>query len=87
MAEPVIKIRATHLIRLIRRLIVSPKEVASAYSRPIQLPRLSVNGLQQPDEFTGGLLRFCEQVADSDEAAPLFRDDCAPGFRDDLAPC
>jgi len=24
--------------------------------------------------------------ADSDEAAPLFRDDCAPGFRDDLAP-
>ena len=25
--------------------------------------------------------------ADSDEAAPLFRDDCAPGFRDDLAPC
>ncbi|MDW9527389.1 hypothetical protein GOA61_28360 [Sinorhizobium meliloti] len=27
------------------------------------------------------------QIADSDEAAPLFRDDCAPGFRDDLAPC
>ncbi|TWA33157.1 mutator family transposase [Sinorhizobium medicae] len=27
------------------------------------------------------------QRADSDEAAPLFRDDCAPGFRDDLAPC
>ncbi|MDX0190430.1 hypothetical protein GOC18_24640 [Sinorhizobium meliloti] len=26
-------------------------------------------------------------LADSDEAAPLFRDDCAPGFRDDLAPC
>ncbi|RVI59194.1 hypothetical protein CN189_24960, partial [Sinorhizobium meliloti] len=26
-------------------------------------------------------------AADSDEAAPLFRDDCAPGFRDDLAPC
>ncbi|MCO6392515.1 hypothetical protein GTW25_15930 [Aliihoeflea aestuarii] len=26
------------------------------------------------------------QVADSDEAAPLFRFDCAPGFRDDLAP-
>ncbi|GAA5665667.1 hypothetical protein Brsp07_04173 [Brucella sp. NBRC 14130] len=26
-------------------------------------------------------------TADSDEAAPLFRDDCAPGFRDDLAPC
>ncbi|RVN60304.1 hypothetical protein CN104_23300 [Sinorhizobium meliloti] len=26
-------------------------------------------------------------IADSDEAAPLFRDDCAPGFRDDLAPC
>jgi hypothetical protein len=26
------------------------------------------------------------QRADSDEAAPLFRDDCAPGFRDDLAP-
>lgn len=25
-------------------------------------------------------------TADSDEAAPLFRDDCAPGFRDDLAP-
>ncbi|MDX0061295.1 hypothetical protein GOC19_34145, partial [Sinorhizobium meliloti] len=25
-------------------------------------------------------------AADSDEAAPLFRDDCAPGFRDDLAP-
>lgn len=25
-------------------------------------------------------------IADSDEAAPLFRDDCAPGFRDDLAP-
>ena len=25
-------------------------------------------------------------LADSDEAAPLFRDDCAPGFRDDLAP-
>jgi hypothetical protein len=24
--------------------------------------------------------------ADSDEAAPLFRDDYAPGFRDDLAP-
>lgn len=24
--------------------------------------------------------------ADSDEAAPLFRDNCAPGFRDDLAP-
>ncbi|RVP80392.1 hypothetical protein CN072_28675 [Sinorhizobium meliloti] len=28
-----------------------------------------------------------EPLADSDEAAPLFRDDCAPGFRDDLAPC
>lgn len=28
-----------------------------------------------------------EMRADSDEAAPLFRDDCAPGFRDDLAPC
>ncbi|MDW9813339.1 hypothetical protein GOA93_30725, partial [Sinorhizobium meliloti] len=27
------------------------------------------------------------RLADSDEAAPLFRDDCAPGFRDDLAPC
>ncbi|MEJ7011474.1 hypothetical protein, partial [Sinorhizobium meliloti] len=27
------------------------------------------------------------ECADSDEAAPLFRDDCAPGFRDDLAPC
>ncbi|MCA0342630.1 MAG: hypothetical protein LCH99_23235, partial [Proteobacteria bacterium] len=27
------------------------------------------------------------RTADSDEAAPLFRDDCAPGFRDDLAPC
>ncbi|MDE4561661.1 tyrosine-type recombinase/integrase [Sinorhizobium meliloti SM11] len=29
----------------------------------------------------------CTRIADSDEAAPLFRDDCAPGFRDDLAPC
>ncbi|MDX0278025.1 hypothetical protein GOC21_29670, partial [Sinorhizobium meliloti] len=27
------------------------------------------------------------RTADSDEAAPLFRDDCAAGFRDDLAPC
>ncbi|PZR86745.1 MAG: hypothetical protein DI537_27925 [Stutzerimonas stutzeri] len=26
------------------------------------------------------------RTADSDEAAPSFRDDCAPGFRDDLAP-
>jgi hypothetical protein len=26
------------------------------------------------------------KAADSDEAAPLFRDDVAPGFRDDLAP-
>ncbi|MDW9613098.1 hypothetical protein GOC09_19505, partial [Sinorhizobium meliloti] len=37
-----------------------------------------------------GLLHFLSRepkVADSDEAAPLFRDDCAPGFRDDLAPC
>ncbi|MDX0482525.1 hypothetical protein GOL95_33000 [Sinorhizobium medicae] len=25
-------------------------------------------------------------VADSDEAAPSFRDGCAPGIRDDLAP-
>ncbi|RVH78134.1 hypothetical protein CN203_11605 [Sinorhizobium meliloti] len=31
--------------------------------------------------------RFNALFADSDEAAPLFRDDCAPGFRDDLAPC
>jgi hypothetical protein len=31
--------------------------------------------------------RFELLCADSDEAAPLFRDDCAPGFRDDLAPC
>ena len=33
--------------------------------------------------------RWCTALlnADSDEAAPLFRDDCAPGFRDDLAPC
>ncbi|THK33598.1 hypothetical protein EHS39_35370 [Ensifer sp. MPMI2T] len=29
---------------------------------------------------------ICSPDADSDEAAPLFRDDCAPGFRDDLAP-
>ncbi|MDW9392790.1 hypothetical protein GOA67_17890, partial [Sinorhizobium meliloti] len=42
---------------------------------------------------TGCLLRKFPRVkrgllcADSDEAAPLFRDDCAPGFRDDLAPC
>ncbi|RVQ07235.1 hypothetical protein CN063_32805, partial [Sinorhizobium meliloti] len=37
-----------------------------------------------------GLLALYSTVvgcADSDEAAPLFRDDCAPGFRDDLAPC
>ncbi|MDX0135801.1 hypothetical protein GOC46_00005, partial [Sinorhizobium meliloti] len=31
--------------------------------------------------------KFSNESADSDEAAPLFRDDCAPGFRDDLAPC
>ena len=31
--------------------------------------------------------RYERLSADSDEAAPLFRDDCAPGFRDDLAPC
>ncbi|MDX0358964.1 hypothetical protein GOC51_27955, partial [Sinorhizobium meliloti] len=30
---------------------------------------------------------YGHHAADSDEAAPLFRDDCAPGFRDDLAPC
>ncbi|MDX0112595.1 hypothetical protein GOC07_09945 [Sinorhizobium meliloti] len=35
----------------------------------------------------GGNPRYWVSTADSDEAAPLFRDDCAPGFRDDLAPC
>ncbi|MBS90456.1 hypothetical protein D0Z70_21890 [Sphingobium terrigena] len=30
--------------------------------------------------------RFCPARADSDEAAPRFRDDCAPSFRDDVAP-
>ncbi|MQW17012.1 hypothetical protein CN088_25405 [Sinorhizobium meliloti] len=34
-----------------------------------------------------GQAPFFSLAADSDEAAPLFRDDCAPGFRDDLAPC
>ena len=55
-----------------------------------------------PDDLAAGLTKFANQLleeevrfrgkpewqdADSDEAAPLFRDDCAPGFRDDLAPC
>ncbi|MDW9802567.1 hypothetical protein GOA91_06515, partial [Sinorhizobium meliloti] len=43
-------------------------------------------------QLTGGAFRrpgasFRALAADSDEAAPLFRDDCAAGFRDDLAPC
>ncbi|RVN97252.1 hypothetical protein CN105_01740 [Sinorhizobium meliloti] len=39
---------------------------------------------ERPEQDKGWL---AHRTADSDEAAPLFRDDCAPGFRDDLAPC
>ncbi|MDX0883469.1 hypothetical protein GOD57_00785 [Sinorhizobium medicae] len=42
---------------------------------------LSIEGVHS--QFQAAVCLF----ADSDEAAPLFRDDCAPGFRDDLAPC
>jgi hypothetical protein len=43
------------------------------------------NRIMDGDEALQMSLRL--EAADSDEAAPLFRDYCAPGFRDDLAPC
>ncbi|RVG27130.1 hypothetical protein CN225_27980 [Sinorhizobium meliloti] len=46
-------------------------------------------GEQEGSNVSSEVTTVCSVVgaADSDEAAPLFRDDCAPGFRDDLAPC
>ncbi|MDX0967976.1 hypothetical protein GHK28_05210 [Sinorhizobium medicae] len=49
---------------------------------------VSVSTSYSPPKRFAMPLRSCGTLptADSDEAAPLFRDDCAPGFRDDLAP-
>ncbi|MGT2516830.1 Shedu anti-phage system protein SduA domain-containing protein (plasmid) [Sphingomonas panni] len=49
----------------------------------------SSNNLAFTSEFTDAVAQidvWRDYAADSDEAAPRFRDDCAPSFRDDVAP-
>ncbi|RVE80094.1 hypothetical protein CN235_34370 [Sinorhizobium meliloti] len=51
------------------------------------MPDLSGIARNTPPVVVEARRQRARRGADSDEAAPLFRDDCAPGFRDDLAPC